>query len=70
MSDRFPSQRCARCVSFRNDPGYLETIFAGLTSLSSAYGSVRSQDGLCVRHDRYLSADAWCGDFVAATGES
>jgi hypothetical protein len=36
---------CAGCRFFRNDAAYLETVFAGLTSLSSGYGSVRAEDG-------------------------
>jgi hypothetical protein len=63
--------RCDRCVYFRNDPAYLETVFPGLVSLGSGYGSVRAEDGVCSRHDRYLSAHARCPDFLArakATG--
>jgi hypothetical protein len=56
---------CANCVDFRNDPDFLEGAFQGLTSLSSARGSVRADDGICVRHDRYLSARAVCREFRA-----
>jgi hypothetical protein len=56
---------CRDCVHFRNDPSYLETVFRGLTSLSSGYGSVRADDGICLRHDRYLSARASCPQFTA-----
>jgi hypothetical protein len=55
--------RCERCIHFRNDPAYLETVFAGLVSLGSGYGSARAEDGVCGRHDRYLSAQASCADF-------
>jgi len=58
---------CRSCRHFRNDAAYLETAFAGLTSLSSAFGSVRSDDGICLRHDRYLSARSFCSDFSPAT---
>jgi hypothetical protein len=51
-------------VHFRNDAKYLETVFSGLTSLSSGYGSVRAEDGICLRHDRYLSARASCPQFA------
>ncbi len=57
--------RCGDCVHFRNDPAYLEMLFAGLASLSSADGSVRGDDGHCRRHDRYLSARSGCADFRA-----
>ena len=56
--------QCHACNHFRNDAKYLETVFKGLTSLSSGYGSVRSDDGICLRHDRYLSARSSCSDFV------
>ena len=54
---------CRSCRHFRNDAAYLEAAFAGLTSLSSAFGSVRSDDGICLRHDRYLGARSFCSDF-------
>jgi hypothetical protein len=56
-------RQCRECRHFRNDAKYLETVFKGLTSLSSAYGSFRSDDGICLRHDRYLSARSSCPDF-------
>jgi len=61
-----PGARCGACRHFRNDPAYLEAALPGLSSLSSADASVRAEDGLCLRHDRYLSARACCSDFVAA----
>ena len=57
---------CGNCRYFRNDAAYLESLFLGLTSLSSAYGSVRSNDGVCLRHDRYLRAEASCDAFAPA----
>jgi hypothetical protein len=65
MRDETPQTRrqCRNCRHFHNDPKYLETAFKGLTSLSSGYASVRSDDGICVRHDRYLSARSSCPDF-------
>jgi len=60
-------KRCGACVHFRNEPAYLEVAFAGLASLSSAYGSVRDEDGLCLLHDRYLGASCSCADFTART---
>jgi hypothetical protein len=56
--------RCADCAHFRNEPADLERAFAGLAALSSAYASVRGEDGLCLRHDRYLGAACWCADFA------
>lgn len=62
-------QRCCRaCGFFHNDAATLEATFKGLTSFSSAHASVRSEDGLCQKHDRYLSADATCPAFVPRAG--
>ena len=58
-------RRCADCIHFRNDPAFLEQAFRGLKSLSSACGSARADDGICLRHDRYLSARASCPEFQA-----
>jgi hypothetical protein len=58
--------RCRFCVSFRNDPLYLETAFPGLSSFASGHASVRGDDGICLRHDRYLGAGSGCADFTAA----
>ena len=41
----------------------LEKTFPGLTSLSSGFSSVRAQDGLCNRHDLYLSNLDGCVEF-------
>jgi len=58
--------RCGFCRHFRNDPVFLEAAIPGLTSFSSGTASVMADDGLCLRHDRYLSARACCADFEAA----
>jgi len=65
MGDETPQAQgqCWECRHFRNGAKYLETVFKGLTSLSSGYGSIRSDDGICVRHDQYLSARSSCADF-------
>jgi len=55
--------QCRACRHFRSDAEFIEAAFGGLTSLSSGYSSVRSDDGICLRHDRYLSARSSCGDF-------
>lgn len=61
-----PQQQCLACVHFRNDAKFLEAAFGGLTSLSSGFGSVRADDGICLRHDRYLSARSSCAEFSPA----
>jgi hypothetical protein len=64
MTAATPQARCGACAHFRNDAAFLEAAFAGLTSLSSGHASVRGEDGLCLRHDRYLAATSCCGDFA------
>jgi hypothetical protein len=59
-----PAVRCGVCRHFRNDPAYLEAAMPGLASLSSASASVRVDDGICLRHDRYLGAERSCADFI------
>ncbi|HVJ53184.1 MAG TPA: hypothetical protein VM689_12015 [Aliidongia sp.] len=61
---------CRRCEYFRNDPAYLEAAFKGLSALSSAWASVTAEDGVCRRHDRYLSAHAFCAEFTPAAPPS
>ncbi len=55
---------CLQCKHFRNSSDYLEAACKGLTVLSSAYASVRSEDGICVLQDLYLSANQCCNRFV------
>jgi len=61
-----PSRQCLWCTHFRNDGKFLEAAFAGLPSLGSGFASVRADDGICLRHDRYLSARSSCPDFFPA----
>jgi hypothetical protein len=56
--------RCGSCRHFNNDPAFLEAAMPGLTSLSSASACSRANDGLCLRHDRYLGPERSCGDFA------
>ena len=57
---------CLHCAHFHNSPAYLESLYKGLTSLSSAHASVRKDDGVCLLRDIYLSADNWCNSFTLA----
>jgi hypothetical protein len=58
------TEHCAECAWFRNEAEFVEAAFPGLTAMSSASGSTRSNDGICLRHDRYLRADWSCADFA------
>ncbi|MDR3568230.1 MAG: hypothetical protein P4L43_09410 [Syntrophobacteraceae bacterium] len=62
--------RCLQCKHFRNSPQYLESIYKGLTVLSSAYASVRSEDGICVLKDLILAAYQRCDLFEPIGGHS
>jgi hypothetical protein len=68
MKDRDTLGHCADCTYFRNNPAFLEAAFSGLSSMSSGYASVVADDGLCLRHDRYLGARSGCVDFTSARG--
>jgi hypothetical protein len=51
---------CFTCRHFENSPRALEAAMPGLSSLSSAYAAVRSDDGLCRLHARYVTASSSC----------
>jgi hypothetical protein len=61
-------RECLNCGHFRKDSEFLEACFPGLTSMSLGYGSVRASDGICLKHDRYLSADSSCPPFEVRGG--
>ncbi len=49
-----------------HDAQRLERALPGLASLSSAYAAVRSNDGLCRVHDRYVAGSSSCACYCAA----
>jgi hypothetical protein len=63
-------RQCRTCRHFRNDAAFLEAALPGLASLSSGYGSVRADDGLCLLHDRYLGARSSCADHALPQTQS
>ena len=58
-------QKCLNCRHFRNDPMYLESVFKGMSCLSSGHASIRKDDGICEVHDLYLSADCCCDRYAS-----
>jgi hypothetical protein len=48
--------RCAACRFFTGAPAALERALPGVNILSSAYGSVRADTGLCERHSAFTTA--------------
>ena len=63
LSDAKARGRCLGCAHFVNNPRLLESLFVGLSSLSSGMASVRADDGLCEFHGCYLSAWSSCAGF-------
>ncbi len=63
MQSEKEKPQCIKCLHFHNTPELLESEFKGLTALSSAYGSVRCQDGLCDVNDIYIAANRCCSHF-------
>ena len=59
-------EECRQCRHFRNDPAYLEAVLNGFTGLGSAYASTRADDGLCLRHDRFVGPSGGCADFAGS----
>jgi len=54
------SPACGNCRHFNAEPAVLERALPGLAALSSAFASVRAEDGLCARHARYVAASSIC----------
>lgn len=61
-----PRHVCASCRHFQADPFAIEQFVPGLRSFGSGFAAVRDNDGLCLRHARYLSATSSCGEYAAA----
>jgi len=55
---------CQKCAYFQNDPGLIEEVYPGLTTMSSGFASVRDRDGLCNYNQIYLSARDSCPHFT------
>jgi len=63
--------RCAACRFFTGAPAVLERAIPGVNILSSAYGSVCADTGLCERHGVFTTArSAACPQFAANHHES
>jgi hypothetical protein len=60
---------CANCRHFNRAAGALEAQLPGLRSLSSAHAAVRSDDGLCNVHERYVASYYTCAAYEPSRGE-
>jgi len=54
---------CWECSFFVNDPGELEQAVPGLNILSSAFGSVRADTGLCSATQTFVTPIPACDAF-------
>jgi hypothetical protein len=54
---------CGSCRYFCQSPHEIESQMPGMRSLGSGHASVRASDGICRRHDRYLTASSHCADY-------
>lgn len=61
-----PARCCAGCRHFVAAAGALEAQIAGLKILSSAYGSVRANTGLCLLRDLFRVPEQSCPEWTAA----
>jgi hypothetical protein len=59
--------RCGSCQHYLGEPAALESALFGLNILSSAFGSVRDETGLCRLFDTFVVRTAAC--LAAADGE-
>jgi hypothetical protein len=57
---------CKHCKHFNSSGSELEAQLPGLRTLSSAHAAVRSDDGLCGVHERYVASYYTCTAFEAA----
>jgi hypothetical protein len=60
------SQSCGGCEHFIAAADELEREVAGLKILSSAYGSVRANTGLCRLHDLFCVPEHGCAGWRQA----
>ncbi|MDE2622111.1 MAG: hypothetical protein KGM83_02840 [Betaproteobacteria bacterium] len=57
---------CGSCRHFDNRPASVERQIPGLRTMGSGYSSVKSRDGVCRLHDRYLAAEYHCPAYEEA----
>jgi hypothetical protein len=65
--EKHMKDKCICCKYFDNRSALIESTFPGLNSLSSAYGSVWGESGICSLHDLFLSPWRRCADFQSIT---
>ena len=63
MQEEHMEDKCVDCKYFDNRSALIESTFPGLNSLSSAYGSVWAESGVCSLNELFLSPWRRCKDF-------
>jgi hypothetical protein len=61
-----PKLTCRECGRFVQDAQGLERALPGLNILSSAFGSVRADTGMCRASDTMITPHLACAEFCAA----
>ncbi len=56
---------CRNCLHFRSDVPVPQTAMPGPASLEMGHGSGRAEDGLCLKHDRFVTPGSNCRFFRA-----
>ncbi len=56
---------CETCSRFCDDPQELERAFAGISALSSAWGSTRGRAGVCAVDGTFRDPGAGCPEYRA-----
>ena len=56
---------CRNCLHFRSDVAASRPAVPGLASLEAAHASARADDGLCLKHDRFVTQGSNCRFFRA-----
>ena len=66
MSPPTTSAACGGCRFFEGGALALERMLPALAAFSSASGAARSDDGVCLFHERHVRARASCTAYSAA----
>ena len=61
-----PNACCRNCAFFNAEALLLEAQIPGLRSFGSGFAAVCDGDGLCAKHQRYLTASSICAQFSAS----
>jgi hypothetical protein len=55
---------CASCRHFLDDPQEFERMFPGILALSSGQGDTRGDQGICEIHQKLITPDLTCDQYV------